>query len=236
MGWRWSYQVVQVMEAGMGLRSAVIELRRRDSPVRFVLFPMVHLGEPSFYEAVMERLRGCDLVVAEGIQGHSRTASRLTLSYRLVKRGRLGLVVQRLDLKSLGVQVLYPDMSADEFERRWRRVPLGQRLAVWLVLPVYIPFVFLFGTRARLAGHLHLEDDHNMGRIDGFEEIDRVMLDERDRLLIDALSAIHEAHGTKPLRVGVVYGAGHVIAVVYGMAARHGYVARDAEWLTVFDY
>jgi hypothetical protein len=224
------------MEAGMGLRSAVIELRRKDTPLRFVLFPMLHLGEPSFYEAVTERLRECDLVVAEGIQGKSRTASGLTLSYRLVKRGRLGLVAQRLDLQSLGVQVLYPDMSADELKRHWRRIPLARRLALWLTLPVFIPFVFLFGTRERLAGHMQLEDDHTMGRTDGSDAMDRVLLDERDRLLIDALGAIHEAHGTEPLRVGVVYGAGHMIAVVYGMSARYGYVTRDAEWLTVFDY
>jgi hypothetical protein len=230
--------IMQLLEAGMGLRSAVIELRRQGGSLRFVLFPMVHLGEPSFYEAVMERLRGCDLVVAEGIRGRSRAASALTLSYRLVKRGRLGLVAQKLDLESLAIPVLLPDMTGGEFDLGWRGVPLRQRLLIWCVLPVYVPMVFLFGNRARLAGHLSLEDDHGMGgsHREGFEEMLKVLRDDRDRLLIDALAAIHETHGAEPLRVGVVYGAQHMISVVHVLSARFGYVARTGDWLTVFDY
>jgi hypothetical protein len=228
--------IMQLLEAGMGLRSAVIELRRRGGSVRFVLFPMVHLGEPSFYEAVMGRLRDCDLVVAEGIQGRSRRVSALTLSYRLVKR-RLGLVTQKLDLGSLEVPVLRPDMTGREFDLGWRGIPLRHRLLVWCVLPVFIPVVFLFGTRARLAGHLSLEDDHGWGgRMEGFEELDKVIGSDRDRLLIDALAAIHESRGAEPLTVGVVYGAQHMIAVVHVMSARFGYVPRAADWLTVFEY
>lgn len=221
----------------MGLRSAVIELRRPGGSLRFVLFPMVHIGEPSFYEAVTEQLRGCDLVVAEGIQGRSRAASLLTLSYRLVKRGRLGLVTQSLDLGSLEVPVLRPDMSGGDFDLGWRGVSVLRRLLIWLVLPVFILVVFLFGTRARLAGHLSLDDDHGLGGyVEGFEDVDKVLSDGRDRLLVDALAAIHETRGTEPLRVGVVYGAQHMIAVVHVLSARFGYVPRSGDWLKVFDY
>jgi hypothetical protein len=228
---------MQLLEAGMGLRSAVIEMRRPGGPLRFVLFPMVHVGEPSFYEAVMEQLRGCDIVVAEGIAGRSRAVSALTLSYRLVRCGRLGLEVQNLDLSSLGVPVVRPDMTGAEFDRRWRGVPFLQRLMIWLSLPVFIPVVFLFGTRARLAGHLSLDDDHGLGRyVEGFENFDKVIRDDRDRLLIDALASIDKTRGEEPLRVGVVYGAAHVAPVVHVLSARFGYVARAAAWLTVFDY
>lgn len=228
---------MQLLEAGLGLRSAVIELRRRGGQVRFVLFPMVHIGEPAFYAAVTERLRDCDLVVVEGIQGRSRSASLLTLSYRLVKRGRLKLVVQDLELESLGVPILRPDMSGGEFERGWRAIPLRTRLVMWCVLPVFVPVVFLFGTRARLAEHLQLEDDHGLGGyLEGFEDLDELLVDERDRRLIDTLTTIHETSDGRPLKVGVVYGAQHMIAVVHTLSARFGYVPRAASWLTVFDY
>jgi hypothetical protein len=228
---------MQLLEAGMGLRSAVIELRRPGGSLRFVLFPMVHIGEPSFYEAVMEQLRGCDVVVAEGIQGRSRAASMLTRSYRLVKRGRLGLVTQNLDLGSLDIPVVRPDVSGGDFDQGWRGVSALRRLLIWLVLPVFILVVFLFGTRARLAGHLHLDDDHGLGGyVEGFEDVDKVLSDDRDRLLVDALAAIHETRGTEPLRVAVVYGAQHMIAVVHVLSARLGYVPRTGDWLTVFDY
>jgi hypothetical protein len=88
-------QIIEVSD--LGVRSAVIWLQRRETPMRFVLFPMLHLGTPSFYAEVTRRLRACDLVVAEGIRGRSIQASALTLTYRLsggARRG--GLVVQGL--------------------------------------------------------------------------------------------------------------------------------------------
>jgi hypothetical protein len=228
---------MQLLEAGLGLRSAIIELRRKDGPLRFVLFPMVHIAEPTFYTAVMERLRECDIVVCEGIHGKSRTVSALTSSYRLVKGGRFGLVRQHLDIASLGVPIVRPDISGDAFDHSWRDVPLTQRLLLWSLLPVYIPLTFLLGSRERLAKHLALEDEHGIGgRIEGTEEIDKVILDDRDRLLVDALSTIHDTRGDEPLKVGVVYGAQHMIAVVHGLSARYGYRPRSAGWLTVFDF
>ncbi|HEX2313805.1 MAG TPA: hypothetical protein VHJ17_08735, partial [Thermomonospora sp.] len=107
---------------------------------------------------------------------------------------------------------------------------------LWITLPVYVPYVFAFGTRARLARALELDDDHGLGGyIEGFDEWEEVLVDQRDRLLIEELSAIHEEHHAEPLTVGVVYGAQHMIAVVHVMSARFGYVPRAARWVTVFD-
>lgn len=82
----WPVQIIEVSIAGV--RSAIITLKRSDTPMQIVLFPVIHLGTPDFYKAVTSRLRGCQLVVAEGIQGKSATASVLALSYRLLRRNR----------------------------------------------------------------------------------------------------------------------------------------------------
>ena len=43
----------QYIEASViGVRSAVITLKRRNTPLRFVLIPMVHVAEPDFYRDV----------------------------------------------------------------------------------------------------------------------------------------------------------------------------------------
>jgi hypothetical protein len=39
-----------------------------------------------------------------------------------------------------------------------------------------------------------------------------------------------------PVAVGVVYGAGHMPAVIHGLLDRYGYQPQGAEWLTVFDF
>jgi hypothetical protein len=47
---------VQYIESGViGLRSAVFTLARQATPLRFVVFPMVHVAEPDFYRQVADR-------------------------------------------------------------------------------------------------------------------------------------------------------------------------------------
>jgi hypothetical protein len=45
---------MQYIEASViGVRSAVITLKRRATPLRFVLIPMVHVAEPDFYREAL---------------------------------------------------------------------------------------------------------------------------------------------------------------------------------------
>jgi hypothetical protein len=60
-------QIVEVTD--FAVRSAVLHLTRPGTPLRFEVFPMVHVAEPAFFAAVADRLRRCDLIVAEGVGG-----------------------------------------------------------------------------------------------------------------------------------------------------------------------
>ena len=68
-------QIVEVTDLA-GLRVVMWPFRRRGTALSFLLFPMVHLGEARFYAEVTERLRGCDLLIVEGIGGGARRRSR----------------------------------------------------------------------------------------------------------------------------------------------------------------
>jgi hypothetical protein len=63
----------------------------------------------------------------------------------------------------------------------------------------------------------------------------RLILDERDKLLLDALASIHEQRRNEPIEVAVVYGAAHMRAVVHYLSIRFGYRPADADWLDVFE-
>lgn len=233
---------MQILESSdLGLRSAVLTLRRRDTPLRFVLFPMVHLAEQAFYDAVTERLRACDLVVAEGLRGESAPVSLMTASYRLADASsRLGLVVQSIDYGALGVPVVYPDMTGKEFGRQWsRRVPLSQRLLLGVAGPVVGIGIRLFGSRELLGSHLAMDDlpTPTEELVDeAFAEHTDITVNRRDALVVEALAVIHAERREEPITVAVVYGAGHVPGVVNALGARFGYLPRSAEWLTVFEY
>ncbi len=233
---------MQIVEASViGVRSAVITFRRPDTPMQIVLFPMLHLGTEGFYKAVTAQLRTCQVVVAEGIRGRSATASLLTMSYRLLGRSRrLGLVVQDLPLDTLGIQVIRPDMTGQEFDSRWRKaVPRLHRLLIIPAVPVFAVGMLLFGTRRVMGRYLALDDlptrEQEMAEA-AFEEVGKVIVHDRDALLIDSLISIDKERSTEAITVAVVYGAEHMRAVAMVLVARLGYRARSAEWLTVFDY
>jgi hypothetical protein len=232
-------QIIEVSD--FWVRSAVIWLRRRDTPMRFVLFPMLHVAAPGFYEEVTRRLRGCDLVLAEGIRGESLTSSALTLTYRLFgSANRDGLVEQRIDYGSLGVPVVAPDMSASEFEAGWRTIPLRLRLLAWALMPIYAIGTLFFGSRELLARHAEVDDlpsraDVEMASDEHVAPFRQAVLADRDTHLQLALERIHDEHCNEAIQVAIVYGAAHMPAVAHYLRQRFGYWACDAEWMTVFE-
>lgn len=208
--------------------------------MRVVLFPMIHAGTPDFYQAVAARLRECHLIVAEGIAGRSIAMWALTLAYRLpVRRRRLALTIQRIDYASLGIPVVWPDVSAKQFTRGWRSIPAAERIAVWCLAPPLAVALWLFGTRRFIARYLRM-DDRPIHHDDDIQEapngLTELLLDHRDALLMRCLASIHETRHGEQIDVAVVYGAGHMPTIAHELLRRYGYRPRTAEWLTVFDF
>lgn len=239
----------------IGVRSAVFRLTRPGTALRFEIYPMAHIGEPAFYEAVADRLRHCDLIVAEGVGGVAtpegrRKSSRggvtkavvsaLTLSYQLPAWfARTGLVEQNISYRSLGVPVRYPDMTDEQFMAGWRKVPMWQRALAVGMGPLIGLERLAFGSRRAIARDMALTDldwQDELQDIDSLDELFGLLGEQRDRLLIKALDEIHRQRGHEQITVAVVYGAAHVAPTIHGMRALHGYGVRSAEWLTVFGF
>ncbi len=223
-----------------GVRSAVITLRSPDRPQRILLFPMLHLGAPSFYAEVTERLGRCAVVVAEGISGDSLIGRALTVAYRLPStRRRLGLVVQRIDYSRLEAEVITPDMTGRQLRAGWRAVPALQRAGLLVLAPVVGTAFWLLGTRRMLARYAAVEDLPDTGQVmvrDSAPALAELLLDQRDALLAAALGQVLARRPEQAVDVAVVYGAGHMPAVTRYLLDRYGFRPRAAEWLTVFDF
>jgi hypothetical protein len=247
---------MQIIEVSMiGVRSAVLRLTRRDTPMRFEIYPMVHIGEPAFYAAVADRLRRCDLIVAEGVGAPATTETSgrptstvgalaaltaLTSSYQLPAWfRRSGLVEQNIPYDDLGVAVRYPDMTAEQFAAGWHAVPWWQRAAATAAAPLVGLDRLAFGSRRMLARGMEVSDTdwrEQFVDVDSMDELIALLGDQRDRLLISDLDKIHREHRHDPITVAVVYGAAHVAPAVHSLHALHRYAPRSAEWLTVFDF
>jgi hypothetical protein len=235
---------VQIIEVtGLGVRSAVIRLRRRETPLQFVLYPMIHMARPAFYTAVTARLRRADVIVTEGLGGARRQrsvlVSALTLSYTVLRfNRRVRLVEQNIDYAPLGVPVVRPDVSHEEFAVGWRRVPLAQRLMMWCVLPLVVAVRLFGGTRmiwSRSMEHNDLPSPDEEDLADWMPELQDAFGGERDDRLLAVLCGLHEQRSGEGIEVAVVYGAGHVPVIVRGLMDRYGYRPGSADWLTITD-
>ncbi|WP_433540443.1 hypothetical protein ACQP10_34770 [Streptosporangium sandarakinum] len=207
----------------IGVRSAVLTFRRPHSRPAFLLVPMAHIAERSFYDQVAERLRGCGLIVAEG-RPNAETAL-----HRKIARVRLdGLVHQTvaLDLEALDVPLLWPDRSRNGRSTRWATVVDDALTAVpdWLAT---LKFPSGGMDVTDLTGH----DGWTEGRVRrAWREF---ILHDRDRLLLDCLGEVHRERRGERITVGVPWGALHMTAVTGYLYSELGYRVTAAEWLTV---
>ena len=232
-------QIIEVTD--LAVRSAIIRLRRRETPMQFMLYPMFHVAEPSFYSAAATRLKNADVVVVEGVGGDNQKRSTLlgalTLSYTVLRFSRrVGLVKQNINYSTLDAVIVNPDVSLKEFEADWRRVPLTIRLQIWCLLPFIIVARLFGGTKMIWSRSLELNDlpsPEEEELADHSAELDAAFGGRRDERVLAALYQLHEQHNHEDTEVAVVYGAAHIPAIVRGLMGRYAYRPRSADWLTV---
>jgi hypothetical protein len=219
---------MQFIESSIvGVRSAVLTLRCRTSPLRFMLFPMVHVGEPAFYREVTGRVRDCAIIVAEGSPtGSQPVQERMSR----IRADRLVDQNAALDLGSLGIPIFW-EFTVPQPRSRAERIAHRAEDSAGAVA---LRLLGRYGDPLRLR-NLDEADDHDDRWVTGRYARwwrDRIV-DRRDDALNRRLTALHAEHRERPITIAVVYGAGHMPAVVEHLRGEYGYHVENAEWLVV---
>ena len=220
------------------VRSAVYCLRKDGSALEFSIFPMIHVGSTEFYEEISRRLASCDLILAEGVK--SKKANLITLSYRIVKHiRRMELVTQHdgMRIDSFRSKIMTVDIDGAAFDARWSSFPISLRIQLLVLVPIYALYLFLFGTREKLAQNIAVDDLSYSEEIlsdDAFEEYESLVIDERDQILIAQIARL-ENESSELKKVGILYGAGHMRNTMRFLMEKLNYRIASAEWVKVFD-
>ncbi|HUS12700.1 MAG TPA: hypothetical protein VMZ30_19680 [Pyrinomonadaceae bacterium] len=222
------------------VRSAIYRLNKDGHGLEFILFPMIHVGSKEFYDEVSDRLAKCDLILAEGVD--SKKANLLTRSYRIVKKiRRMDLVTQQEGMKvaSFRGKLMNADMEGRAFDEQWSSLPLALKAQIFFLMPVYVIYLFLFGTRETIAENIAVEDLPSSNEVllqdDDFDKLEALLLDERDRRLIRNIASLHEASGQDKKTLGIVFAAMHMRNVTSFLLHKLKYRIAKADWVTVFD-
>ena len=222
------------------VRSAVYRFKKSGSGLEFLIFPMIHVGSPEFYQEISRRLSSCDLILAEGVK--SRRAYLITLSYRIVKHiRRMDLVTQQdgMRVESFRDKIVNADMDGQAFDERWSSLPVSLRVQLFIIIPVFVVYLFLFGTREMLAKNIALDDlpsfEEIISEAENFEQLDSLIIDERDRKLIEHIARLEDHQTKDSQQVGIVYGARHMRTTIAFLMQKLNYRIVKAEWVKVFD-
>jgi len=231
---------VQIVEASLlALRTARLSLANATSNIRITLFPMVHIGEPEYFETVYADAFAHDVAIVEALR--SPISRRITRSNRWIEGSpALNLVVQPRypPPGSCRAGIIEADLSGEEFAAVWREVPLWLRALVYVVTPAIGAQRRWFGTRERLAKGLSFDDltsrDEWLNWDPETAALDRAILHARDVRLLEILNEQLGDPAPDPRRVSVVYGARHMRAVVRELKQTRIYHVERGDWLIVF--
>ena len=224
----------------LNVRSAIYYLKKDDSKLEFILFPMIHVGARKYYGDISDRLAKCDLILAEGV--NSKKASLLTLSYRIVRKiRRMDLITQSegIKLSTFREKILNTDMAGNIFDEHWSALPLTLRAQLFVAVPLFVVYLFLFGTRNIIAENIAVQDLPSREDIlfenEKYEKLDDLLMEKRDRKLLHNIEKLHSEERPEKQIVGVVYGAGHMRNAMSFLSNKLHYTITKAEWVNVFD-
>ena len=231
---------MQIVESSVwGLRTARLSLKSPHSDIRITLFPMVHAGEPGFFQAVYTDAFAHDVVLVEGVR--SPIMRRLTRSYRWIDGSKsLNLVVQPpYPLQAnCHARIVHADLSGEAFRKAWLQVPFRVRAFAYVAAPAIGAWVRWIASRALLAKHLSLDDLSSREEILRFNPetavLDKAILHARDACLVEHLREQLDDPAPAGRSLAIVYGASHMRAVLGELTHRHGYRVERGDWLTVF--
>ena len=229
---------MQIIESSaLGLRSARLQFINRTSNVTVTLFPMIHIGEPAFYETVYDDAFCHDVVLVEGV--NSFVVRRITSSYRWVAKAGLGLIVQPSyrTAANLPARIVHADLSADEFRSAWRKVPFWLRVLVLICSPIFGLQQRFLSTRQSLARGKSMDDLASRDDILTWDptiaKLEDCLIEVRDARLIEKLREELALQKNAQKKIAIVYGASHMRAVLAELH-KQNFVSSDSRWLTIF--
>ncbi len=223
----------------IGLRSARIELASPENETVVTLFPMIHIGDSAFYEAIRAETPNYGAVLYEGVNGWR--ARLLISSYRAIPDAtRLGLVRQSdaLPKSSLGPHAVHADLTEEEFAAAWDRAPFGLRFALMLLSPIYGLYRRHRATRTSIASARSMDDKFSSEEIlswsQDWQKFDNALIHDRDARLLAVLDEnIGGSNARSRDKIAIVFGAAHMRAVLDHLLCKRGFVVQETRWMTV---
>lgn len=228
-----------IQNSVLGIRSARMTFETAGKPV-FTLFPMIHIADPDFFRRVRADAAAHDLILREGVPTPWWLPVRR--AYGVLAGGGDGLASQA-DLLPEQVSraphpnVIRADMDGPSFRAGLAALPLWFRALLVLAVPVLMILGRIRGMRDLLLRDFTGTSDERSGGAedapsdspDAVDQFVDLILNRRDQVLLRHVDrAIAKGDAAT---IAVVFGAGHMPAVIRHLRNSHGYRCTRSVWM-----
>jgi len=202
-----------------------------DTKLKLTTYPMVHIGDQTYYDRLSADLARCQYVLLEGVSWRLGDAKRPL--YDLVARN-LGMVAQERALRvPASVLTINIDMRRTEFRMRLFSLPLRYILRLVLLRRVLWLVTLPLSFRVE-AIRLGIVRRSRKWSRDDETPLSQLIVGWRDRRIVENLTKFYREHGHTdvPSYAGIVFGAAHMPAI--GLAlGQLGFQVGTRRWVEV---
>jgi len=233
---------MQIIEKNsFNLRSAFFELKNKESKISFLALPVVHIGTVNYYNNINKILEKSDLIIYEGIP--SKKIRIITATYKIVKIvKRLDLITQSngINYKKIQNKLIWNDINKNDFDNSWNNLSIFFRLLLFIIVPIYLIYILIFGTKNLIANNLQLDDlpsskDIEYESINGdFNKMDKIILKKRDKIIIKNLKKYYNENKNKEIKVVLLYGAKHMVIILKFLFSINFRIV-SSSWIKIFN-
>ena len=228
---------MQIIDSNdFNLRVATYLFEREKTEI--VIIPMFHIGSKDFYRQVSNELEKCDVIIYEGMD--LKNIRRLHKSYRRCA-SRLSLSCQsdELNVHALNCKLVHADFTGIDALNEWKNIPLLGRLLFNIFFPLGLLFLAFSETRKSYARTFRnkeeIDSDLWFMKIGKTNSISSFIMDKRNSLIMDNINQQLQVPDVEKRRIGILYGAGHMKAVINYITREHDFKMKDSWFLTVFE-
>ncbi len=226
---------MQIIDSNdFNLRTACYLLNRGE--MEFVLIPVFHIGTQEFYDEVRTELDKCDQILFEGIG--LKNLDALWWAYKKLA-SRLGLKYQNdvLKLSDFKDRLIHADFDEVRGMQEWKQIPLISRVFFKTLFPFGLLFLSFFETRMTFVKSFREKEDADdtfwFMRFGKTRSVKDFLGRKREELIFQEIDRITRQHKTGPLRIGIMYGAGHMGRVLEYLLEQQRFRISDSWFLTV---
>ncbi|MEM6723990.1 MAG: hypothetical protein AAF598_08125 [Bacteroidota bacterium] len=219
------------------LRVIVVDYFSKTTGITLRLMPMFHIGEPSYYDAILKEANDCEVILYENMDLRKRRIDRQWGRYTQVAK-QLNLVSQidYFPYDQVKPPLIHADLKGQKAQQAWNQLSWKAKLEYRIIAPLKFRLESFGLTRQKLSKAFMTAAEEAylaFGPVEEVGGLEHLLTKTRDQIILETIQAQLEQPTAKT--IGLLYGAAHMKRVAHYLTSKHNFIIQDARFIRVYD-